>query len=119
MFVFTFLKNEPILLLKKNNKRYFFRLFVFRFVFLQNFQFSVVSVICPTHHLSYISFVPYRNQKNIICHTLYLSYTVCPTPYLSYTSFVLQRGDKYLFPKLHLSYTSFVLHIICSTPHLS
>ena len=113
MFVFTFLKNEPILLLKKNAKRYFFRLFVFRFVFLQNFQFSVVSVICPTHHLSYISFVIQKPEK------YHLSYTLFVLHRLSYTSFVLQRGDKYLFPKLHLFYTSFVLHIICSTPHLS
>jgi len=89
MFVFTFLKNEPILLLKKNDKRYFFRLFVFRFVFLQNFQFSVVSVICPTHHLSYISFV-----LHLIFPLHHLSYTsfslhiICPTHHLSYTSFV-------------------------------
>ena len=98
---------------KKNDKRYFFRLFVFRFVFLQNFQFSVVSVICPTYHLSYISFV-----LHIICHTetrkiSFVIHFICPT------SFVLHL----IYPTHHLFYREeiniFFLNFICSIHHLS
>ena len=76
---------------------------------LQRYPLNRRYVFCPTHHLSWRSFVQQAGKTAFVLHT------ICSTHHLSYTTFVLHI----ICPTHHTSYTSYVLHIIYCTHHLS